>query len=84
MTAKEEENMDGTITKNMPVTLPTHVSTGLFTTGNLEAPQGQVMKLELPKLTQDRPEEQEQRASPVLGVHIREGIAVVKDWMKKS
>jgi hypothetical protein len=79
----KEENMDGKVMQNMPVTVPTHVTVGSFTTGKAAAPQGLVLKLELPKLVENQPEEVEREAPPLFGVHIREGIAVVKDWMKK-
>ena len=80
----KEGNMDGKVMQNMPVTVPTHVTVGSFTTGKAAAPQGLVLKLELPKLVENQPEEVEQKVPlPLFGAHIREGIAVVKDWMKK-
>jgi hypothetical protein len=82
-TPVEEEIMDVKLVTNMPVPTPTHIATGLFTAGNFDPPQGQVMKLTT-KLDNAPPEEPEQKTPPPLfGAHIREGIAVVKDWMKK-
>ncbi len=71
------------VVNNVPLVMPTHFTIGSFTTGNFEVPQGQVMRLTVGKLAEVQPEEPEQKAPPVFGAHIREGIAVVKDWMKK-
>lgn len=50
--------------------------TGSFTTGN-EQPEGEVMKLALPNLSGTTTTKD---AEPAFGTHIREAIAVVKDW----
>jgi hypothetical protein len=80
--------MDTTTVTNAQLPITNNLTIGSFTTGNFQPPQGQVMKLVLPNLpedqTQDQPQEQNQKTPPPLfGAHIREGIAVVKDWMKK-
>jgi hypothetical protein len=73
-----------TLVTNMPIESPTEITMGSLTTNSIQPPQGQVMKLTLPNLSQAEPKEEEKKAPPPLfGEHIREGIAVVKDWMKK-
>lgn len=83
MSAKEEKAVTLNFVSNMPIQPPTHVMVGSITTGAVQPPQGQVMKLTLPKLTEDQPKDEKPTASPLFGTNIREGIAVVKDWMKK-
>lgn len=48
--------------------------TGSFTTGN-DQPDGEVMKLSMPNLsgTVHAP-------APIFGKHIKEAVAIVKDW----
>jgi hypothetical protein len=76
--------MNATSINNMPLSIPTQSPIGHSTTGNFEVPQGLVMKLELSNLHQDQPSESEQFSPPpIFGAHIREGVAVVKDWLKK-
>jgi hypothetical protein len=71
---------------NTPLKTETPV-VGWLTTESAQPPQGQVMKLivrNLPDVGAQVQEAEEQKAAPSLfGEHIREGIAVVKDWMKK-
>ena len=50
--------------------------TGSFTTGN-EQPEGEVMKLALPNLSGTTTTHD---SEPAFGTHIREAIAVVRDW----
>ena len=68
---------------NMPLSIPTQSVIGFSTTGNFELPHGQVMKLELSNLNVVQSAEAEQKSPPIFGAHIREGVAVVKDWLKK-
>jgi hypothetical protein len=49
--------------------------TGSFTTG-IEQPDGEVMKLALPNLSGTTTTKDE----PIFGKHIREAVAIVKDW----
>jgi hypothetical protein len=51
--------------------------TGSFTTGN-EQPEGEVMKLSMPNLTGTACAQE-----PIFGKHIREAIAIVKDWRQR-
>ncbi len=83
MPAKQEKALTQNFVSNMPLQAPTHVMVGSITTGAVQPPQGQVMTLTLPKLTEDQPKQEKSTASPLFGTNIREGIAVVKDWMKK-
>jgi hypothetical protein len=55
--------------------------TGSFTTGN-EQPQGEVMKLALPNLSGTASSHQD--AEPIFGKHIREAVAIVKDWHRNA
>lgn len=74
-----------TLVTNMPIEPPTQITMGSLTTNGVQPPQGQVMKLDMPNLSEDEPREKEKNTPPPLfGTHIKEGIAVVKDWMKKS
>jgi len=50
---------------------------GSFTTGN-EQPQGEVMKLSIPSLSGAVP-----GPEPIFGQHLREAIAIVKDWHQR-
>jgi hypothetical protein len=54
--------------------------TGSFTTGN-DLPEGEVMKLALPNLSGMQTEQQ--ASEPAFGKHIREAIAIVKDWKQR-
>jgi hypothetical protein len=73
-----------TLVTNMPIEAPTQITTGSLTTDTVQPPQGQVMKLTLTGLANVEAQKQERKSPPPLfGEHIREGIAVVKDWMKK-
>jgi len=67
---------------NMPLSTETYVMVGSFTTETLQPPQGEVMRLTLSKIADNQPEEAP-AAPPLFGAHIREGVAVVKDWIKK-
>jgi len=71
---------------NAPLKTETPV-VGWLTTESARPPQGQVMKLivsKLPDVGAQMQEAEEQKTPPPLfGAHIKEGIAVVKDWMKK-
>jgi hypothetical protein len=82
MSAKQENALTVNLIGNMP--LPTlNVMVGSFTTENHQPPQGEVMKLTLCKLAENQPEPEKAAAPPPFGTHIREGVAVVKDWLKK-
>jgi len=84
MPAEQKKELTQNFVSNMPLQAATHVMVGFITTGAVQPPQGQVMKLTLPKLTEDQPKQEESTtSSPLFGTNIREGIAVVKDWMKK-
>ena len=50
--------------------------TGSFTTGNVQ-PEGEVMKLALPNLSGTTAK---QATEPIFGKHLREAVAIVKDW----
>jgi hypothetical protein len=70
---------------NMQVQIPTKISTGIYNTDDSQVPQGQVIKLSVAGLPEAQSADSEQaNVPPLFGAHIREGIAVVKDWMKKS
>lgn len=73
--------MDAKIVGNKPITMPTNFTIGSFTTGNFQAPQGEVMKLDLPNLSGTHIEQPSDDA-PLFGEHIREAISIVKDWKK--
>ncbi len=76
--------MDTKLVSNLPVPMPINFTLGSITTGTFEPPVGEVMKLEVTNLPQAQPKQLEPGTPPPLfGAHIREGIAVVKDWMKK-
>lgn len=75
----EEDIVDAKTVSNLPLEMPTNYSVGSFTTSNFQPPQGEVMKLEVPKLADTRADES---CSPPFGTHVREAISVVKDWMK--
>ena len=89
---KQEGNMPAeqgralTITSidNTPLTTETQILVGSLTTENIQPPQGEVMKLTLSKLPTNQPEAETPSAPPLFGTHIREGVAVVKDWLKKT
>jgi hypothetical protein len=49
--------------------------TGSFTTGS-NKPEGEVMKLALTNL----PAATTQETEPIFGKHLREAVAIVKDW----
>jgi len=51
--------------------------TGSFTTG-IDQPEGEVMKLALPNLSGTATTHQD--AEPIFGKHLREAVAIVKDW----
>lgn len=53
--------------------------TGSFTTG-VDQPQGEVMKLSLTNLSGTAPINQAEE--PIFGKHLREAVAIVKDWAK--
>jgi hypothetical protein len=53
--------------------------TGSFTTSD-EQPQGEVMKLSLPNLSGTAQTHQD--AEPIFGKHLREAVAIVKDWQR--
>jgi len=74
---------DAPLVRNMPVPPPANII-GSYTTEINRPPDGEVMKLAVTKFGDAQPDESEQNSPPPLfGAHIREGIAVVKDWMKK-
>jgi hypothetical protein len=54
--------------------------TGSFTTGN-DQPQGEVMKLALPNLSGTAATHQD--VEPIFGKHLREAVAIVKDWKQR-
>ena len=83
MPAKKEKALTVNFIGNMPLPTETHVMVGSFTTENLQPPQGEVMKLTLSRLAENQPQEGQATAPPLFGTHIREGVAVVKDWIKK-
>lgn len=70
--------MDNTYSANMPLKTPTHFTVSSLTTGQLGVPQGEIMKLSLSGLEAAEREGSE----PVLGKHVREAIAIVKDWRR--
>lgn len=51
--------------------------TGSFTTG-FEQPKGEVMKLAIPNISGKAAVQQ--NAEPIIGKHLREAVAIVKDW----
>jgi hypothetical protein len=53
--------------------------TGSFTSGS-DQPDGEVMKLALTNLTGTTAANKE--SEPVFGKHIREAVAIVKDWQR--
>jgi hypothetical protein len=67
------------VVDNLPLVIPTHFTIGSLTTGNFQPPQGEVMKLSIPTLSGTQPE---QPSEPIFGKHIREAVAVVKDWSR--
>jgi hypothetical protein len=69
--------------KNMPLSVPKDLIVGSTTSG-AQPPQGQVIKLNVTKIADAQLEQERQTPPPLFGAHIKEGIAVVKDWMKKS
>jgi len=68
------------VVNDVPLVMPTHFTIGSFTTGNFQPPQGEVMKLSIPNLsgTQTEPPP----AEPIFGKHLREAVAIVKDWRR--
>ena len=50
--------------------------TGSLTTGTAQ-PEGEVMKLSLPNLSGKHTEPS---SEPIFGKHLREAVAIVKDW----
>lgn len=73
--------MDAKSVSNMPLPTTEHFTVGSFTTANLQAPQGEVMKLTMLNLEQAT-EQPEAEQNPAFGTHIREAVAIVKDWAK--
>jgi hypothetical protein len=65
----------------MTLSMPTTFTIGSLTTGNFQVPQGEVMKLMMPNLDAAPAKEPEDEGS-AFGTHIREAIAIVKDWKK--
>jgi hypothetical protein len=55
--------------------------TGSFTTGN-DQPEGEVMKLSLPNLSGTSSTTALHDAEPIFGKHLREAVAIVKDWQR--
>jgi hypothetical protein len=53
--------------------------TGSFTSGTAQ-PEGEVMKLSLPNLSGTQTEKQ---SEPIFGKHLREAVAIVKDWHQR-
>jgi hypothetical protein len=62
---------------NLPLSISNHYTTG-SSSGNFAAPQGEVMKLDIPNVQEGAPERTV--SSAIFGSHIREAIAIVKDW----
>jgi hypothetical protein len=73
--------MDAKIVTNTPLPMTNNFTIGSFTTGNFDPPQGEVMKLTIPNLAGTQTEQQ--AGEPAFGKHIREAIAIVKDWKQK-
>ena len=68
-----------------PFAIQSGAGVNSLTFGNFQPPQGQVMKLRLPNVQPEEAyEKQPAPESQVFGTHIREAIAIVKDWKKKS
>ena len=44
-----------TLVTNMPIEPPTQITMGSLTTNGVQPPQGQVMKLDMPNLSEDEP-----------------------------
>jgi hypothetical protein len=63
---------------NLPLSMSSNYTTG-STSGNFTAPQGQVMKLDIPNVPETAQQNTSDRTA-VFGSHIREAIAIVKDW----
>jgi hypothetical protein len=59
-------------------------SLGSLTFGQLPQVQGEVMKLHINIQPQEVEDPSERPAAPqLLGTHIREAVAIVKDWKKR-
>jgi hypothetical protein len=67
------------VVNNVPLVIPTHFTIGSFTTGNFQPPQGEVMKLSIPTLSGTQTETP---TEPAFGTHLREAVAIVKDWQR--
>ena len=67
---------------NKPLSIMNHFTIGSFTTGNFQPPQGEVFKLTLTNLDAGT-EHRDEGKEPLFGAHIREAIAIVKDWKKR-
>jgi hypothetical protein len=74
-----EATMDANEVANLSI--PTNFTIGSFTTGNYQAPRGEVMKLDIPNLPEAGAATADDAA--MFGTHIREAIAIVKDWTKR-
>jgi hypothetical protein len=72
------------LVSNMDVPTADVIIGSVTTEEKREPQQGQVMKLTVGKLVEPQPQEAAlNTTTPLFGTHIREGIAIVKDWMKK-
>lgn len=75
------------LVSNMPVPKTDVVIGSITTEEKTEPQQGQVMKLTVAKLAEPKQQEatlKTNTTTPLFGTHVREGIAIVKDWMKKT